>query len=89
MQLGVTCRTLLHNYQWWQQLKRLTEQCYKLGQLKLSWIANESNQEVVAFLYQLGTDGVSPTPSSLWLPLCFWEMKMDNAISNCQIISLL
>lgn len=30
MQLGVTCRTLLHNCQWWQQLKRLTEQCYSL-----------------------------------------------------------
>lgn len=37
------------------------------GQLKLSWTANESNQEAVAFLYQLGTDGGSQTLSSLWL----------------------
>lgn len=53
------------------------------GQLKLSWTANESSQEAVTFLYQLGTDGGSQTLSSLWLPLCFWEIKMDNVISNC------
>lgn len=32
-QLGMTCRALLHNCQWWQQLKRLTKQCYSPGQL--------------------------------------------------------
>lgn len=37
------------------------------GQLKLSLTANESNQEAVAFFYQLGTDGGLRTPSGLWL----------------------